>query len=215
MPRPCHRRTRPHHKSHHRKDPDERPQRHARHLHPAAHLDVSPARVFTAWTDRDAKARWFAAGSPDYELDFRVGGREHARANVDGKQIGWETLYREIVADQRIVYTSVLSEDDTVATLSLTTVEFVATAWGGTQRVLVEQGAYLDGRELPEWREQGTAGQLDALDGETAPRRQRQAFVTGDAECFWEAATAAPAPRPGESVRAARATPVVPPTVAG
>lgn len=132
-------------------------------------FDVSPARVFTAWTDRDAKARWFAAGSPDYELDFRVGGREHARANVDGKQIGWETLYREIVADQRIVYTSVLSEDDTVATLSLTTVEFVATAWGGTQRVLVEQGAYLDGRQLPEWREQGTAGQLDALDGELHP----------------------------------------------
>jgi hypothetical protein len=29
--------------------------------------------------------------------------------------------------------------------------------------VLTEQGAYLDGQERPEWREQGTADQLDTL----------------------------------------------------
>jgi len=29
-----------------------------------------------------------------------------------------------------------------------------------------EQGAYLDGREEPAWREQGTASQLDALAAE-------------------------------------------------
>ncbi|MDQ6745446.1 MAG: SRPBCC domain-containing protein [Actinomycetota bacterium] len=129
-------------------------------------FDDPPARVFAAWADREVKARWFAAGSRDYDLEFRVGGLERAGANLDGKRIGWETLYREIVVDRRIVYTSVLSEDDTVATLSLTTVEFVATPEGGTQLVLVEQGAYLDGREHPQWREQGTAGQLDALRGE-------------------------------------------------
>ena len=33
----------------------------------------------------------------------------------------------------------------------------------GTRLVLTEAGAYLDGRELPEWREEGTADWLDRL----------------------------------------------------
>ena len=33
----------------------------------------------------------------------------------------------------------------------------------GTRLVLVEQGAYLDDMEQPEWREQGTNSQFDAL----------------------------------------------------
>jgi hypothetical protein len=33
----------------------------------------------------------------------------------------------------------------------------------GTRLVLVEAGAYLDGREQPAWREQGTGDWLDAL----------------------------------------------------
>ena len=37
---------------------------------------------------------------------------------------------------------------------------------GGTRLVLTEQGAYLDGREEPAWREQGTASQLEALAAE-------------------------------------------------
>ena len=47
-----------------------------------------------------------------------------------------------------------LSEDDTVATVSLTTVEFT-TDGPTTSLVLTETGAYLDGRELPAWREAG------------------------------------------------------------
>ena len=61
-----------------------------------------------------------------------------------------------------------------VITVSLTTVEFKAAA-GGTQLVLTEQGAFLDGREEPAWRENGTADQLKALasvlEG-TAPEHQ-------------------------------------------
>ena len=47
-------------------------------------------------------------------------------------------------------------------TISVTTVEF-SPAEGGTRLVLTEQGAYLDGREEPAWREHGTAAQLDTL----------------------------------------------------
>jgi uncharacterized protein YndB with AHSA1/START domain len=123
---------------------------------------LPPDQVFNAWADEKVKARWFAASSPGYELDFRPGGIERNSAVHDGKNISWESLYREIVADERIVYTSVLSENDTVATVSLTTVEFEPDG-DGTRIVLVEAGAYLDGREQPAWREEGTGAWLDAL----------------------------------------------------
>lgn len=118
--------------------------------------------VFEAWADPQIKARWFAGNPADYQLDFRVGGLERNRAVHDGKTITWESLYREIVTDERLVYTSVLAEDGTVATVSLATVEFRPDE-SGTRVVLVEAGAYLDEREQPAWREQGTGDWLDAL----------------------------------------------------
>lgn len=123
---------------------------------------VPPGRVFDAWADPKVKVRWFAGDPADYQLDFRPGGIERNGGVHEGTRMTWESLYREIVADQRIVYTSVLSEDDVVATVSLTTVELVPTA-GGTRLVLTETGAYLDGREQPAWREEGTASWLDRL----------------------------------------------------
>jgi uncharacterized protein YndB with AHSA1/START domain len=123
---------------------------------------LPPSEVFNAWADQKVKARWFAGNPSDYELDFRPGGIERNSVDHEGKHITWESLYREIVSDQRIVYTSVLAEDDAVATASLTTVEFVPDG-DGTRLVLVEAGAYLDGREQPAWREQGTGDWLDAL----------------------------------------------------
>lgn len=120
------------------------------------------SQVFKAWADPQIKARWFARSSSGYQMDFRPGGIERNYVVLDGKEITWESLYREIVPDGRIVYTSVLSENETVATVSLTTVEF-ETDGEGTRLVLVEAGAYLDGREQPAWREQGTGDWLDAL----------------------------------------------------
>jgi uncharacterized protein YndB with AHSA1/START domain len=123
---------------------------------------VPLSRVFHAWADPDVKARWFAGDPDGYEMDFRRDGIERNSGVHEGKKMTWESLYREIVSDQRIVYTSVLSEDDAVATVSLTTVEFTADG-PNTSLVLTETGAYLDGREQPAWREQGTGDQLDAL----------------------------------------------------
>jgi uncharacterized protein YndB with AHSA1/START domain len=122
----------------------------------------STKAVFEAWANQEEKAAWFSGNQEEYELDFRPGGLETNRMLHDGKRITWQSLYREIVQDERIVYTSVLSENDTLATVSLTTVEFESDG-EGTKLVLIEAGAYLDGRELPEWREEGTASWLDSL----------------------------------------------------
>jgi uncharacterized protein YndB with AHSA1/START domain len=123
---------------------------------------VPISEAFRAWADPQIKVRWFAGNPADYELDFRPGGIERNSAVHDGKKITWESLYREIVPDERIVYTSVLCEDGTVATVSLATVELVPQD-KGTRLVLAEAGAYLDGREQPAWRERGTGDWLDAL----------------------------------------------------
>jgi uncharacterized protein YndB with AHSA1/START domain len=125
-----------------------------------------PARVFAAWADPEAKARWFAGPGVEHELDFRVGGREVNRGSHAGSPpLTFESLYRDIVPSERLVYTSTLSADGALATVSLTTVEFEP-AEGGTRLVLTEQGVFLDGREDPAWREQGTGQWLDALSAE-------------------------------------------------
>ncbi|MCG5213405.1 SRPBCC family protein [Streptosporangium sp. KLBMP 9127] len=124
---------------------------------------ATAARVFAAWANPKAKARWFSTPDADHELDFRVGGREVNRSHLDsGLSMTFESLYRDIVQDERIVYTSMLHVGDDLATASLTTVAFCP-ADGGTQLVLTEQGAFLDGREEPSWRKHGTGDWLDAL----------------------------------------------------
>lgn len=128
--------------------------------------DVPPARAFAAWSDPATKARWFAQPGGEHELDFRVGGVEVIRARGgEGQVLTVESRYQDIVGGERIVYTSTLSEGDEVATVSLTTVEFEADG-EGTRLVLTEHGAFLDGREEPAWREQGTGDWLDALGAE-------------------------------------------------
>jgi uncharacterized protein YndB with AHSA1/START domain len=120
------------------------------------------AKVFAAWSDPAAKARWFAGPGSSHELDFRVGGREIASGQHDGKTLTFTTTYLEIVPGERITYASTMEFGDQLATATLTTVEFASTG-DETQLVLTEQGAYLDGHELPEWREEGTSEQLTKL----------------------------------------------------
>ncbi|MFC6023343.1 SRPBCC family protein [Plantactinospora solaniradicis] len=129
---------------------------------------VPPARVFAAWADPDAKARWFAGpGSEGHELDFRIGGREVNRGrHEDGGTLTFESVYHDIVPNERIVYASALHAGQTLATVSLTTVEFVPAGDGGTRLHLTEQATFLDGHEQPQWREQGTREWLAALDAE-------------------------------------------------
>ncbi len=93
--------------------------------------DASPARVFAAWADPAAKARWFAGpeewGRDEFELDFRVGGREVSRGGPEGGPVHtYEALYQDIVADRRIVYSYSMRLDQALISVSLATVELRA-----------------------------------------------------------------------------------------
>jgi uncharacterized protein YndB with AHSA1/START domain len=121
---------------------------------------ASPARVFTAWANPEAKARWFP--KPD-EFDFRVGGREFNRGEHAGAIFTYDARYQDIVPGQRIAFTYTMDRDDTRISISVATVEFKKIDTG-TQLTYTEQGAYLDGQDNPEFREHGTRHLLDALD---------------------------------------------------
>jgi uncharacterized protein YndB with AHSA1/START domain len=122
---------------------------------------ASPTAVFAAWSDRDAKATWFAPHDARYALDFRVGGTESVHGG-DGTDVLARSEYHDIRPDERIVYTTSLFGDGTLATVSLTTVRFGSDG-DGTRLALTEQGTFLDDQEQPDWREQGTSDWLDAL----------------------------------------------------
>jgi uncharacterized protein YndB with AHSA1/START domain len=133
---------------------------------------VAPGTAFAAWSDPDAKSHWFAGPNARHSLDFRVGGVERVVSTMpDGRELVFESVYRDIRPDRRIVYSSTLSTDGALATVSITTVEFAANG-DGTSLTLTEQDTYLDGQELPEWREEGTGTWLDGLGSHLQPNEQ-------------------------------------------
>jgi uncharacterized protein YndB with AHSA1/START domain len=118
-------------------------------------------RVFSAWSDPEAKAKWF--GASDFELDFRPGGREINRGGPEGGPVfTYEARYQDIVDGERIVYTYDMLMDDTRISVSVVTVEFQS-AGDGTCLTYTEQGAFLDGHDTPEQRENGTGTLFDKL----------------------------------------------------
>ena len=126
--------------------------------------DAPPGRVFHAWADEGAKARWFGPpSSEDRALDFRVGGREHfTSAAPSGDVYAYDAVYRDIVPQARIVYSYDMHLNEHRISVSVTTVEFEP-AGEGTRLTFTEQGVYLDGHDTPAKREEGTAGILTAL----------------------------------------------------
>src|SRR5215217_1128020 len=87
-----------------------------------------PARVFAAFADPAAKARWFSGppewGPDQHTMDFRVGGQETSRGGPPGGPVHvFDSRFHEIVPDQRIIFAYNLSVDGTLISVSLATVE--------------------------------------------------------------------------------------------
>ena len=129
--------------------------------------DVPVAQVFEAWADPVRKACWFA-GSADalgsgYELDFRVGGHEVNRGGPPGGPVyTYDSEFRDIVPEQRIVYTYEMSVDGSRMSVSVATVE-LHDLGASTRLVLTEQGVFLDGHDTSAQREEGTRALLESL----------------------------------------------------
>jgi uncharacterized protein YndB with AHSA1/START domain len=131
-------------------------------------LNASPSRVFSAFASQEAKARWFVGpkgwqGS-DHSLDFRAGGREHLSSRQpNGPAHEFDAIYHDIVPDRRIVYSYEMHLDEKRISVSLATLELLP-AGTGTKLVLTEHGAFLDGTDRPDQREQGTQELLNNLE---------------------------------------------------
>jgi uncharacterized protein YndB with AHSA1/START domain len=142
---------------------------------------ASPARVFAAFSNPAIKRRWFAEGEgfelQEFTLDFRVGGHEVARfrfkrgpaapagAPADGTEMRNDTTYQDIVPDQRIVFAYTMTIGEKRISASLATVQIVP-AGDGTSLTYTEQGAFFDGADGPQLREQGWRALLERLDAE-------------------------------------------------
>jgi uncharacterized protein YndB with AHSA1/START domain len=131
--------------------------------------DAKPARVFAAWSQAEAKARWFIGPEPwkplERSLDLRVGGREVLKGRFTGGPVTlFEAVYHDVVPDQRLVFAYAMSVDEKRISVSLATVQLTAVA-DGTRLTFTEQATFLDGFEDGGGRERGTRAHLERLAG--------------------------------------------------
>jgi uncharacterized protein YndB with AHSA1/START domain len=131
--------------------------------------DATPARVFAAFANQDAKRLWFGGPLDEtwtverWDMDFRVGGREvNVSSSKDGPGYTFDSLYLDIVDGERIVYTYEMAVGDERHSVSLTSIE-LQPAGAGTRLVMTEHGVFLDGHDSPEGRREGTGWLLDEL----------------------------------------------------
>ena len=72
-------------------------------------LNAPPAKVYAAWTEPAKIARWFGPQGAEVlraEADVRVGGRYRVIFRVpDGEQHDVSGVYREVVPNQKLVFT--------------------------------------------------------------------------------------------------------------
>jgi uncharacterized protein YndB with AHSA1/START domain len=129
---------------------------------------ASRARVFAAWAEPKARAKWDVPGRwviAEQTFDFREGGREVKRFGPkDDPRLVADTLYLDIVPQRRIVFSYSMTNRGT-----LISVELAAAPSSGekdTHLLLTEQVVFLDGNDNAANREEGLASMLDKI-GET------------------------------------------------
>jgi uncharacterized protein YndB with AHSA1/START domain len=131
------------------------------------HYDAPRERVWRAFTDQDAKAKWFGGGTGhtvlERTMDVRPGGRERLKGRWESGLVATlDAVYFDVVPNERLVYAYEMHLDERKISVSLATLEFRQDG-AGTQLVMSEQGAFLDGYDDAGSRERGTNFLLDAV----------------------------------------------------
>jgi len=133
---------------------------------------ASPERVFAAFSDKAVKTRWYADGRDilveQFDMDFRIGGCDVARFRMGekspfpGTELLYNITYQDIVPNRRLVYAYSLTFGGKIVSASLVTFE-LEPAESGTALQFTEQGAYFEGADGPQIRQQGWNALLDKL----------------------------------------------------
>jgi uncharacterized protein YndB with AHSA1/START domain len=134
---------------------------------------TTPERVFAAFADPVKKRRWFAEGEgfevDKFEMDFRVGGMEHARFRFKpgtplptGTACANDTYYLDIVPNRRVVVAYTMTIVDKRISSSLATTE-IFPAGQASKLIYTEQAAFYEGADGPKMREQGFRQLLESL----------------------------------------------------
>ena len=129
--------------------------------------NASPARVFAAWSDVEARKRWSAPADDiriEYEAaDFREGGKDVSRCIEPGNADYVATVtYIDIRKDQRIVFAEDVVHGDkrvSAALISMT----LAPKGDATALSLTMQIASFDGAGMEQGYQFGWSAALDNL----------------------------------------------------
>lgn len=137
---------------------------------------VPPARVFRAFADSSEKQRWFRAEEigervVSYAADFRVGGMETSRFRFEGGApgappagtlMGNDTVYVDIVENERIVFAYAMLVGDRRMSASLATI-VLEPSGKGTRLIFTEQAAFFGTADGPKLRKDGWTGLFEKL----------------------------------------------------
>ena len=113
--------------------------------------DAPPARVFHAFTDLDARMRWFFK-TDSWSLhdhsggELGVGKTESSRFSPPGVDviITNDSIYLDVVPGERVIFAYAMTLAGAPLSSSLSTAEFKPEG-KGTRLIFTEQGVYLDG----------------------------------------------------------------------
>lgn len=131
-------------------------------------INASPARVFAAFENPEARTRWFFDGAHPSPIkqDFRVSGQERSAFDIaDGPGAGTytnETTWLDIVPEERIAMAYTMARDGVRFSASVATI-MLKPDGKKTKLSFVEQGAFFEGADGPEMRKGGWTELLDAL----------------------------------------------------
>ena len=135
------------------------------------------SKVFAAFTDPGKKRRWFTEGHShdveEFTMDFRVGGSERSAYRFKegtpfpGVPLVAESVFLDIVPEQRIVQAGNMAIGGRRISAALATFQFISTA-NGTDLVFTHQAAFFEGADGPQMREQGWRKLLDQLEANLA-----------------------------------------------